>query len=341
MLGGFGRGVLLLYVRYQSLAYRLPVPLHSGSAVPGRIQDEGSQEVNMTSADKTVSLVLGSGGARGLAHIGVIRWLEDHGYSIRSISGCSMGALVGGIYAAGKLDEYEQWVRSITRRDIMALLDLTWDRGGLVRGDRLIDTLIDLVGDVHIEKLSIPYTAVATDLQSQKEVWINNGRLFDAIRASIAIPLLFTPFKYQGHVLVDGGVLNPVPIAPTFHDNTDMTLAVNLNAPVAEPLEPAEPDMLLEDLSTSPIRDRINRFISRLQQNMTDTRQRDWGAYEVAIQAFDAMQSSIARQKLAVYPPDRVIEVARNACQLLEFDRAAEMIDLGYRKTGERMEIKQ
>ncbi|ULG70258.1 patatin-like phospholipase family protein [Marinobacterium sediminicola] len=293
------------------------------------------------SADKTVSLVLGSGGARGLAHIGVIHWLEENGYRIQSISGCSMGALIGGIYAAGKLDQYEEWVRSVTRRDIMALLDLTWDKGGLVRGDKLIDTLIDLVGDVHLEDLPIHFTAVATDLHTQKEVWINTGKLFDAIRASIAIPLLFTPFKYKGHVLVDGGVLNPVPIAPAFHDDTDLTLAVNLNAPVSEKAVLDEVPAEAEEASASPIRDRINRFIQRWQQNMVDSRHGDWGAYEVAIQAFDTMQSSIARQKLAVYPPDKVIEVPRNACQLLEFNRAAEMIDLGYRMAEELLGVEQ
>ena len=335
MLGDFGRRVFLLYVGYQSLASR-----GGARAVAERQQcltDGESLSVNKGNNGKRVSLVLGSGGARGLAHIGVIRWLEERGYSIQSISGCSMGALVGGIYAAGKLSEYEHWVRSVTRRDIMALLDLTWDRGGLVRGDRLIDTLIGLVGDVHIESLSIPFTSVATDLYTQKEVWINSGRLFDAIRASIAIPLLFTPFKYRGHVLVDGGVLNPVPIAPTFRDNADLTLAVNLNAPVLVQVQPEETERESEP-PDSAVHDRISRFIQKLQQNITDTRERDWGAYEVAIQAFDTMQSSIARHKLAAYPPDRVIEVARNACQMLEFDRAAEMIELGYRKAGECLE---
>lgn len=342
MLSGFGRGVLLLYVGYQSLSTRASLPVLTFDQPESPLND-GSQEVNMTSTKKSVSLVLGSGGARGLAHIGVIHWLEENGYRIESISGCSMGALIGGIYAAGKLDQYEEWVRSVTRRDIMALLDLTWDRGGLVRGDKLIDTLIDLVGDVHIEDLPMRFTAVATDLHSQKEIWINSGKLFDAIRASIAIPLLFTPFKYKGHVLVDGGVLNPVPIAPSFHDDTDLTLAVNLNAPVSEREQPAEQHPVVDEASASPIRDRINRFIQRWQQSITDDKHGDWDAYEVAIQAFDTMQSSIARQKLAVYPPDRVIEVARNACQLLEFNRAAEMIDLGYRKAaeclGERVKV--
>ncbi len=288
-----------------------------------------------TGTGKTVSLVLGSGGARGLAHIGVIRWLEENGYTVESISGCSMGALIGGIYAAGKLSEYEHWVRSVTRMDIMTLLDLTWDRGGLVRGDKLIDTLTNLVGNVSIEDLPIPFTAVATDLQSQKEIWINSGNLFDAIRASIAIPLLFTPFKYRGLTLVDGGVLNPVPIAPTFRDGTDLTIAVNLNGPSEVQAEPVKVVQKELEEASPQLHERIGRFIQRLQQNREAPRRQDWGAYEVAIQAFDSMQSSIARQKLAAYPPDRIIEISRDACQMLEFNRAAEMISLGYQKADE------
>ncbi|TRZ49516.1 serine protease [bacterium] len=285
---------------------------------------------------KTVSLVLGSGGARGLAHIGVIHWLEENDYEIRSIVGCSIGAVIGGIYAAGKLDVYEQWVRSITKVDIVTLLDLSWEKSGLVRGDKLINTLIKLVGAQLIEDLPFAYTAVATDIKGQKEIWIKSGSLFDAMRASFAIPLLFTPFKYKGVDLVDGGVLNPVPIAPTFGDETDMTIAVNLGGPAQNPEErstlsaaPASP--------SSPLRERINRFINHLQQSVTSRGSGDWGAYDITIQAFEAMQSTIARQKLAAYPPDIVIEIARNACHTLEFDRASEMIELGHRKAEERL----
>ena len=128
---------------------------------------------------KSVSLVLGSGGARGLSHIGIIHWLEEHDHHIQSISGCSMGALIGGIYAAGKLDEFEKWVRAITKLDIIALLDISWSKSGLVKGDKIINTLIDLVGDIKIEDLPINYTAVAADVNEEKEIWINSGRLFD------------------------------------------------------------------------------------------------------------------------------------------------------------------
>ena len=165
---------------------------------------------------------------------------------------------------------------------------------------------------------------------------MKSGSLFDAMRASFAIPLLFTPFKYKGVDLVDGGVLNPVPIAPTFGDGTDMTIAVDLGGPEESPKKlravsapPAFP--------TSPFREKINHFIDRLQQSVTSSSSLDWGAYDIAIQSFEAMQSAIARQKLAAYPPDLVIEIPRNACQTLEFDRAAEMIELGYRKAKECM----
>ncbi|RJR55306.1 MAG: serine protease [Desulfobacteraceae bacterium] len=284
---------------------------------------------------KTLSLVLGSGGARGLAHIGVIHWLEESNFEIKSIAGCSIGALIGGIYAAGKLAEFEQWARSITKMDLFTLLDLSWGRSGLVRGDKLINALIDLVGDQAIEDLPIAYTAIAADVRGQKEIWIKSGRLFDAIRASIAIPLLFTPFNYKGVDLVDGGVLNPVPIAPTFGDETDLTIAVNLCGPAENPKKIAVTSAP-PALPSSHFREKINSFICRLQQSVTISSSRDWGAYDIALRAFDAMQTTIARQKLASYPPDMVIEIARNICQTLDFHRASEMIELGYKKAKEQ-----
>lgn len=287
---------------------------------------------------KTVSLVLGSGGARGLAHIGVIRWLEKNNFKISSIAGCSIGAVVGGVYAAGKLDEFEQWMRTITKMDLLTFLDFSWEKSGLMRGDKLINTLIELVGEQLIEDLPISYTAVATDVKAQKEIWLKSGSLFDAIRASASLPLLVTPFKYKKGVdLIDGGVLNPVPIAPTFGDGTDMTIAVNLGGSGEESTEKPIAKKVAPATSSSPIREKINRFISHLQESMTSNESRNWGAYDIAIQAFDAMQGTIARQKLASYPPDIIIEISRNACHTFEFYRAPEMIELGYRKAEEQL----
>ena len=145
-----------------------------------------------------ISLVLGSGGARGYAHIGVIKELEAQGYEIGSIAGSSMGALIGGVYAAGKLDAYRDWVSPLERMDVFRLLDWTLSGGGFIKGNRIIDALRDLVGATDIEDLPIPYTAVAVDIDAQREVWFSSGPLFDAIRASIAIPTLLRPAPLPG-----------------------------------------------------------------------------------------------------------------------------------------------
>jgi len=286
-----------------------------------------------TEASQTVSLVLGSGGARGLAHIGVIRWLEENGYQIRSIAGSSMGALVGGVYAMDKLDEYESWVRAVRKLDIVSLLDVSWGSNGLFKGDKIIDTLVDMVGDQHIEDLPIRYTAVATNLHTEKEVWLQSGRLFNAIRASISLPLFFTPYHYKGADLIDGGVLNPVPIAPTFGDHTDITIAVNLGGePQPQQAKSEQPEQ--DESYVDMLQNKIRRFIADFQSATPESSHHDLSAHEVASQAFDAMQSTIARQKLAAYPPDEIVDIPRNACSLLDFDRAAEMIDLGYRRAA-------
>lgn len=292
---------------------------------------------------QTVSLILGSGGARGLAHIGVIRYLEQNGYKIESISGCSIGALVGGIYAAGKLDELEEWVTAINKVDIVRLLDLSWSKNGLFKGDRIINTLKELVGDIACEDLPIAFTAVAADIVNEEEVWLNSGSLFDAIRASISLPLLFTPAIVNGVSLIDGGVLNPVPIAPTFHDKTDFRLAVNLvgkavrAAPVAEGgIEPGE--------NKSKLANNISEFLDSIwpfddDEENTGNSHKNNDVYDIANQAIDAMQCTIARQKLAAYPADRYLEIPRNACGILEFHRAAEMIELGHSKAAEHFGI--
>jgi NTE family protein len=289
-----------------------------------------------TKNEKTVSLVLGSGGARGLAHIGVIHWLEENGFKIESISGCSMGALIGGIYAAGKLDDFEGWVRAITKIDMVTLLDLSWKKSGLVKGDKIINTLTELVGDVVIEDLPIKYTAVAADIFNEKEVWINSGRLFDAIRASISLPLFFTPFRYKDIELIDGGVLNPVPIAPTFSDETDLTIAVNLGGKV-DNKEKIMIDNGSISKNESPFTEKIAEFVESFKGSTINHITKEWDAYDIANQAFDAMQSTIARQKLAAYPADYFVEIARNACGTLEFNLASEIIELGYKKAQENL----
>ncbi|RLA06963.1 MAG: serine protease [Gammaproteobacteria bacterium] len=288
---------------------------------------------------QTVSLVLGSGGARGLAHIGVIRYLEEQNFKIISISGCSMGAAVGGVYAAGKLTEFENWITAISKFDIISLLDISWQKTGLIKGDKIINTLIDLVGDKKIEDLPIKYTAVAVDIKNGKEVWINTGKLFDAIRASISLPLFFTPFNRNGVDLIDGGVLNPVPIAPTFSDGSDITIAVNLGGePVAQNTKNIQKIKNKNDKENlSVFNKKVQSYIQKFSDKMQNTAKFDIKAYNIANQAFDAMQSTIARQKLASYPPDYTINIPINSCNIFEFDKADEMIKLGYNLTQQKI----
>ncbi|MBB2496098.1 patatin-like phospholipase family protein [Aquipseudomonas ullengensis] len=178
---------------------------------------------------KKVALVLGSGGARGYAHIGVIQELEARGYEIGCIAGCSMGAVIGGIYAAGKLDEYRQWTESLDYLDVLRLLDVSF-RLGAIRGEKIFGKIHEIVGEIDIENLSIPYTAVATDLTNQQEIWFQEGCLHKAMRASAAIPSLFTPVTQGNRMLVDGGLLNPLPIVPVVASHCDLIVAVNLNS---------------------------------------------------------------------------------------------------------------
>jgi NTE family protein len=288
--------------------------------------------------NKTVSLVLGSGAARGLTHIGVIDWLEEHGYRIASVAGASMGALVGGIYAAGKLDSYRNWVVALERSDVLRVLDLAFSSEGLIKGNRLIETLKLMVGEHTIEELPITYTAVATDLERQREVWLTEGPLFDAIRASIAIPTIFTPHTCKGMKLLDGGMLNPVPIAPTFKDMTDLTVAVNLNAARSKTgTLSARRARHKETEETMGYKKYIKEFLEHFQDGETTQHKRELGLLELLGSSFETMQAAISSAKLASYPPDVLINIPRDACKAYEFDRAAELIELGYQMTAKAM----
>jgi NTE family protein len=272
-----------------------------------------------------VSLVLGSGGARGLAHIGVIQWLTENGYDIRSISGSSMGALVGGIYATSKLEVYAEWVLALERMHVLRLLDPTIGSPGLFKGERIIGVLRELVGDCRIEELPIAFTAVATDLDSGDEVWLREGNLFDAIRASMATPMVFTPFMHGGRLLVDGAVVNPVPIAPTLDDATDLTIVVDLSGPPETRPLPPQSASLIGDNS---YRKRILKFIDGVRPTRS-TKEPSRGMMNVAMVSMQAMQDTIARLRMSTYSPDVLVEVPRNACGFFEFWKAEELIALG------------
>ena len=178
---------------------------------------------------RDVALVLSSGGARGLAHIGAIEELEAQGYRIKSIVGCSMGAIIGGMYAAGKLAEYKEWMQTIDKKKILSLLDISFSLDHLVKGEKIIEAMKEIVPDVKIEDLPIPFKAVATDWEKGQEVVFSKGSLYEAIRASISMPLFFDPVKKGGTTFVDGGILNPLPLNISKDMPGDIVVAVNVS----------------------------------------------------------------------------------------------------------------
>jgi NTE family protein len=283
----------------------------------------------------SVSLVLGSGGARGMAHIGVIRCLEDNGYTISNIAGASIGAMVGGFYAAGQLDRLQSWVCALERKDVLGLLDLSFTGGGIFKGDKLMDALSSLVKDRVIEDLPIDFTAVAVDLDRQKEVWLTDGSLFEAIRGSIAIPSVFKPHNYRDMWLVDGGVLNPVPVSAAMTKITDVTIAVNLNAkrsPYSEPFVEDAQHVSMDIASQRGVHRAINRFIDRwkkedeIETSMTS----QFSTLELLNRSIETMQNTIAHMKLAVNIPDILVEVPYDCGGLFDYHLADEIIERGY-----------
>lgn len=306
-------------------------------------------------------MALGSGGARGYAHIGVIEALRERGYDIVGISGSSMGAVVGGLQAAGRLDEFADWAKSLTQRTILRLLDPSISAAGVLRAGKILDAVREILGPVTIEELPIPYTAVATDLLTGKSVWFQHGPLDEAIRASIAIPGVITPHEVGGRLLADGGILDPVPMAPLSAVNADLTIAVSLNGSEVIDNREAEPGVTVEWLnrmlrSTTALLDRptARAVLSRFGADGEDAEAGDepeddadeaeaaevsleiplevtrkLGSFEVMNRTIDIAQSALARHTLATYPPDLLIEVPRSTCRGLEFHRAAEVIDAG------------
>ena len=286
----------------------------------------------------TVALALGAGGAKGLAHIGAIEEIEAQGFEIVAIAGCSMGALIGGVHAMGKLDIYREWVCSLDKFDVLKLLDWSFTGGGLIKGEKIIGTIRELVGDMCIEQLPMSYTAVATDLEREREIWLTRGSLFDAIRASIAIPTIFRPHIIAGRLLVDGALLNPVPVTPLIRENCDYVIAISIDGP-AESTLPEE--VAAENPEESP--HGFGRLLARLlpgnrEGKAGEATQRDLGAWELLNQAMDLMQANLSRLRLAAYQPDLQIQMARNVSTAYEFYRARELVELGRQQTRKALE---
>ena len=274
----------------------------------------------------SIVLALGGGGARGLAQIGVIEVLLARGMEIEAVAGTSCGALVGGAFAAGKLDELRDWMMRTSRNEMLRLLDPGLGRPAMFTGERLVRTLREVVGSPRIEDLPIDFTAVAVDLLRQREVWLRRGDLWDALRASFAIPGIFTPLNIGGMELVDGGLLAPLPITATRLAGAHRVVAVDIHG--STPQRRDEPVRVVDAKADEPAVGLLGRWMDRFGEEAATPTHR-FGLMEVMSRALDTMQERIARVQLALEPPELLIRIPRDACQFYEFWRGAELVEIG------------
>lgn len=288
----------------------------------------------MSEEKPTVSLVLSSGGARGNAQIGAIEVLEEKGYKIKAISGSSIGAAIGGCYAAGHLQAYKEWVSSLTQFDVFKLMDFTISTQGLIKGERVFKILEELIGNPLIEDLPVAFTAVATDLRQRKEVWFREGNLLEAIRASVSIPTIITPHYYDGREFIDGGVLNPLPIDAGEQVDADYVVVVNLNADIS--YQKPEDYRNNESGEETNITYLFNRFAERWQlftNQKPQTREENFSYLNLISSSFNLMNIRMTKMILERSKPDLVIPISGEACATMEFYRSAEMIEVGRKAT--------
>ena len=282
----------------------------------------------------TIGLALGGGAARGFAHIGIMRTLVAKGFVPEVIAGTSMGALAGGLYATGHLDPYEEWARGLTRRSIFGYLDFSFSGSGLIRGDRLAERLNLLLAAAAIEELPLRFAAIATEVGTGHEIWLTRGRLLDALRAAYALPGVFTPVLIGHRWLVDGALVNPVPVSAARALGARLVVAVNLNADLfgrgttITSYGPDEPD---EDW-LQKLRNRHGLAVTSpermVKRQMLGTVERP-GISTVMMEAFNIMQDRITRARLAGDPPDVIINPRLGNIGWMDFHRAAETIELG------------
>jgi NTE family protein len=293
-----------------------------------------------------IGIALGSGSARGWAHIGVLRALSEAGIEPDIVCGTSIGALVGGAYLSGRLDALDDWARSITLFDIVGLLDVTLVRGGVIAGARLFKGLRSLQADQLIEDLPKPFAAIATDFATGRELWLQKGSLLDAVRASASLPGIFPPVQIGGQWLVDGGLVNPVPVSVCRALGAELVIAVNLNsdltsrnvsprsvrrrlrAPRVRVPRQREPD-LLNKLSAR-VRQELRGTASFLSSQLLRSRREGPGFFEVLAGTIYIMQDRITRSRMAGDPPDVIVAPQLGHIRLLDFHRAEDAIDEGY-----------
>lgn len=280
--------------------------------------------MNKKEGKPNVALVLSSGGARGYAHIGAIEALEERGYHITSVAGTSMGSLIGGMYCLGQLAEVKEWLFSLTRRDVVSLLDFTLSTNSLLKGDKVIRTLKEMVPDTPIESLPIPFRAIAADLVTQREVVFSKGSIYRAIRSSISMPSILKPIKVAHHILVDGGIVNPLPLNRVVRAEGDILVSVNVSAPASEEIEERREAARLRQKGES-------RWLSlhRLMDTFTpDSVASNYMTLITSAIDLQIQRNTVLTQKLT--PPDVAVNIPMNRFGVFDFDHAEQITQVGY-----------
>ena len=274
---------------------------------------------------KNVALSLSSGGARGLAHIGAIEELEAQGYHISSIAGCSMGALIGGVYAAGKLNEFREWMKTINRKKMLGLIDFSLSLNHIVKGTRIIEAIMEFVPDVNIEDLPIPYCAVATDLKAGREVMFRKGSLFKAIRASISLPSFYEPVKRNDMILIDGGIINPLPLNRVKRQAGDILVGVDVSG--------HDYKAQWDELQRLTAIQKHDKSLKTKILDMLIPDNIEFNYYTVLSRASSLMirQNSILMTQLM--NPDILIDIQMNRYGTFDFDKSEKLIAIGRQKT--------
>ena len=278
----------------------------------------------------TVGLALGSGSARGWAHIGIIQALEELGVYPKVVAGTSIGALVGGLYASGQLGAFADWVQKLSSRDVFGLLDFTLT-GGMVKGQRLFDMFAQNYQNPEIESLPLRYVSVCTEMRTGREVWITEGPLLAAARASCAIPGLFSPIQHQDRWMLDGGLVNPVPVSACRALGADVVIAVNLNAQVAG----SGLTRLAEEAAAEPTPNRDRTFWQRITTWLSSGDHNSPSMFDVMAASVNIMQDRLTRSRMAGDPPEITLTPLLGDYSLMDFHRAGQAIAEGRRLVAE------
>ena len=284
---------------------------------------------------RDVALVLSSGGARGLAHIGAIEELEAQGYRIRSIVGCSMGAIIGGMYAAGKLAEYKEWMQTIDKKKILSLLDISFSLDHLVKGEKIIEAMKEIVPDVKIEDLPIPFKAVATDWEKGQEVVFSKGSLYEAIRASISMPLFFDPVKKGGTTFVDGGILNPLPLNISKDMPGDIVVAVNVSGMGEENDNDNDNVNKNKSKTITKTKTKTRTALNFLTSLLPDEPEANY--FTMSQRLFRLMVQKNAALNIELYKPDILVNIPMDLFGPFEYDHVDKISTYGRKKMREAL----